>query len=760
MILFLLGIPYWFTGPSPEGVEARGGRVRTVLADTFFSAWVPANFSALQNQMLQPVRRGRFQVDGQEVQTKDFPYGEGRAVLEQIRVVEAHKAGFTGGGVRVAVLDAGFDPTYPGIAHLFRNGQVKATYDFQSGDFLLVDTLTWPFFTGTRFYIQDFDITPDGYGVFTGATEDELNRVPEGGWRLYLFAFTGSAWMSPIELAPGTRDWFAPRILRRGDTLWVVANRPGERWFFRISLHDTLSVSELGPFFFPNLERRGDTLLLWGVDPAGRRAVERRRTSDLTRIALETYGVLPPGIRSACVGETTRVLSGDSLVIFAGSVQDTVLRGVEHLVCAGRAYAYVQNGILRVAGANRGPVGGRPVGLEGDTVAVATPVALLALTSGGVDTLLYGQVDKALRRGGRWWLRRRGDPDVTPEREITQHGSRMLSLIAGYAPGRWVGVAPGVEVVLARTERATEEFEHQVEEDFWVAGLFWAAAWGSRILSSSLGYGRASSGTWYSPADMDGITPVSSRVASAAARAFNLLVVTAMGNIPHSVLPPGGDTSLVAPADARDIVAVGGVDGNNRPVLNMGLGPTADGRNKPEVLAPYTATVPGPEGDLTISGTSVSTALTAGVAALVLEAHPELTALELRDRLLRTARPVEGYTVPNPITGWGIVQAWPALEGAPASSLPVLELEVPYPHPVPGDRPVRVVFPYRSDAPRLARLYIFRLDGRSVVRLTDLILQVGRGEIVWSSPGDLSRGVYWAVLVGPDVRARRMFLVR
>ncbi len=760
MILFLLGVPFWFSGPSPEAVEALGGRVRVVLADTLFSAWAPADLPTVQSKMLRPVRRARFRVDAQEIGIREFPYGDGRSILEQIRVVEAHEAGFTGAGVRLAVLDAGFDSTYPGIAHLFQNGQVKATYDFQSGDFLLVDTLVWPFFSGTPFYIQDFDATPEGDGVFTGATEDELNLVPEGGWRLYLFAFTGSAWVPPVELTPGVRDWFAPRVLRRGDTLWVAVSRPGEHRFFRVTPGDTLSVSEPDPFFFPNLELRGDTLVLWGVDPAGRWAVDRRRASDLSRISLEVLGNLPPGVRSACVGETTRVLAGDSLVMFAGGVRDTALRGVESLVCAGSRYAYVQAGFLHVNGTRWGPVEGIPVGLAGDTVLVASPVALVALTPEGRDTLLYGQVDKALRRGGRWWLRRRGDPDVTPEPGITQHGSRMLSLIAGYAPGTWVGVAPGVEVVLARTERATADFEHQVEEDFWVAGLFWAAAWRARIVSSSLGYGRASSGAWYGPSQMDGMTPVSSRVASAAARAFNLLVVTAMGNIPHTSLPPEGDTSLVAPADARDIVAVGGVDGQDQPVLNMGLGPTADGRIKPELLAPYTATVPGSEGDLTISGTSVATALTAGVAALVLEARPDLTALELRARLLETARPVPGYTRPGPVAGWGIVQAWPALQGAPEAPLPVLELEIPYPHPLPGDRPVRVVFPYRSDAPRLARLYIFRLDGKPVARITGLTLRVGRGEIVWTAPGSLSRGVYWAVLVSPDARARRLFLVR
>lgn len=762
MILAFIALPFWVAGgPSPEAVEAWGGRVRVVLEDTLFSAWLPGDVPARARLSVTPVRRIRVPVDARPVTWKDLPYGEGRPVLEQIRVVEAHEAGYTGAGIRVGVLDAGFDSTYPGIAHLFRNGQVRATYDFQSGDFLLVDTLTWPFFDTLRFYIQDFDVTPEGDGVFTGATEEELNQVAEGGWRTYLLRFTGSAWMPPLELLPGWRGGFSPRILRRGDTLWVGVQHAGEHRFWRIAPGDTLSVTEPGFLSFPLMTLRGDTLVLWGVDGAGRVMEERRDAASLTLLGQTTGPLLPAGIRMACPGETTRVLAGDSLMVFAGTTLDTVIREVAHLVCDGSQWAFVRSGTLWVGGRERGPVDGRPVGMVGDTVLVASPVALLVYSaSGNPDTLLYGQVDRALRRGGRWWMRRRGDPDVTPEPGITQHGSRMLSLIAGYAPGTWVGVAPGVEVVLGRTERATDEFEHQVEEDFWVAGFLWAAAWKARIVSSSLGYGRATNGAWYGASDMDGVTPVSSRVASAAARAFNVLVVTAMGNTPHSAIPPQGDTSLVAPADARDILAVGGVDASGQPVPNMGFGPTADGRIKPEVLAPYTATVPGPEGNLTISGTSVATALAAGVAALVLEAHPELSALSLRDRLLQTARPVEGYPPPNPITGWGVIQAWPALQNAPSSSLPVLELEIPYPHPVPGDQPVRVVFPYRSDAPRLARLYVFRLDGKTVARLEGLTLRVGRGEVVWTSPGNLDRGVYWVVLVGPDARARRMFFVR
>ncbi len=762
--LWIAALPYWFVHTPVSVIEAWGGRVRTAVHDTLVSAW-PGAYPV--SKALRPVARIRYTPIA-ELSRTSFPYGDGRAVLEQIRVVEAHEAGFTGSGVRVGVLDAGFDASYPGIAHLFQSGQVVATYDFQSGDFLVVDTVVWPFFSENRFYIQDFDVSPEGWVVLAGATEDDLNLSTTAGWTLYLLAFTGTGWRPPVPLGTPREGFFAPRIVQRGDTFWVVAQQrqqQGVTSWWRVSGGDTLSVRSGGGWLFPSLALRGDTLWLVGLSPEeGGWVVERRRT-DLSLLDRWVVRPFPASrVRNACFFLSEGwVLVGDTLWRVDTTGVEEFWTDVGNLTCGdGGAVAFTRREELHIRGEPVGfPVVGQPVGVTSSVVVMATPAGLVAyrLSDGARDTLLMGQGDRVRWRGNRWWIRRRGDPDVTPEPGITQHGSRMLSLIAGYAPGTWVGVAPGVEVVLARTERATADFEHQVEEDFWVAGLVWAASWGARVVSSSLGYGRAQSGTWYTPDQMDGETPVSSRVASVAARLWNVLVVTAMGNTPHASLPAEGDTSLVAPADARDILAVGGMDAQGQPVPNMGLGPTADGRIKPEVLAPYTATVPGPEGDLTISGTSVATALAAGVAALVLEAHPDLSALELRDVLIRTARPVEGYPVPSNLTGWGQIQAWPAVqEGTPAAAPEGLVLEVPYPHPVRRGTP-RLVFPYRSDAPRLARLWIFRVDGVRVGVLEGLTLRVGRGEVVWSPPADLARGVYWAVLDTPDRRARTVFLV-
>lgn len=758
--IILTVVPYWFPHVSPTQVEAWGGRVRTVIDDTLLSAW-PGYVPSTKNA--RPVARIRYTPAITRPFKGTFPYGEGQQVLEAIRVVEAHEAGYTGSGVRMGVLDAGFDSTYPGITHLFQNGQVVATYDFQSGDFLVVDTLTWPFFSDQPFYIQDFDVTDSGVVVLAGATEDDLNAATTGGWTLYLLAFTGRAWLPPFRLGTLREGFFSPRVVQAKDTLWITAQKASTTTWWRIDPAETLQTTATPEILFPSLWIQQDTLTLTGLSPSEGGWVKEYRTRDLVFLNRHVVRPLPvQGVRHACFfSDQAWVLIQDTLYFMTATGEDSLWTGVMDLACGDSDVVFVRGGkiVLRDTAFSLS-VEGRVVGRSPDAVIVATPTSLLRLhlPSGIEDTLLVGQGDRVRWRGGRWWIRRRGDPDVTPDSGLTQHGSRMLSLIAGYAPNTWVGVAPGVEVVLARTERATSDFEHQIEEDFWVAGLRWAAAWGARVVSSSLGYGRAASGTWYTPSQMDGMTPVSSRVASVAARLWNVLVVTAMGNTSHATLPQQGDTSLVAPADAREILAVGGMDESGQPVLGMGFGPTADGRIKPEVLAPYTATVPGEQGALTISGTSVATALAAGVAALLLEAKPNLSALDLRQRLLDYADPVENFPHPSTITGWGRIQAWPAMQGADVHSLEGLRLEIPYPHPVPRGA-TRVVFPYQSDAPRLARLWILRVDGRRVGRIEGLTLRVGKGEVVWNPPAQLARGVYWAVLSTPDRQERRLFLV-
>lgn len=95
--------------------------------------------------------------------------------------------------------------------------------------------------------------------------------------------------------------------------------------------------------------------------------------------------------------------------------------------------------------------------------------------------------------------------------------------------------------------------------------------------------------------------------------------------------------SLVPPADSRDAITVGSVEAdtlNLRPYSSQG--PTKDGRNKPDLVAPdqvSTATY-GPRG---FTGTSASAPYVGGVAALIRGARPGMPPATIRSMLLQRA---------------------------------------------------------------------------------------------------------------------------
>ena len=78
------------------------------------------------------------------------------------------------------------------------------------------------------------------------------------------------------------------------------------------------------------------------------------------------------------------------------------------------------------------------------------------------------------------------------------------------------------------------------------------------------------------------------------------------------------------------------------------LGPTRDGRPKPDVAAPGTNIVAAngfadPDQPwIALSGTSMASPFVAGVAGLMLAVAPELTSAQIEGILRRTARPLPG----------------------------------------------------------------------------------------------------------------------
>lgn len=236
-----------------------------------------------------------------------------------------------------------------------------------------------------------------------------------------------------------------------------------------------------------------------------------------------------------------------------------------------------------------------------------------------------------------------------------RHGTYVLSILAGYKPGVFIGAAHGVTLVLAKTEDiATEK---HVEEDNFAAALEWMDSIGVDLVTSSLGYSTFDKGqNNYKYWNMDGKTTVVTRAVNAAFEK-GIACFNSAGN-------EGTDSwyYITAPADAYNVIAVGAVDATNFPAAFSGHGPTYDGRMKPELTALGVNVFGAASATLsdfaTQNGTSAATPIVAGAGALLLSAYPFLTNTQVRNILLQNGRE---FPVENNTTGYGLLSAFKAV---------------------------------------------------------------------------------------------------
>lgn len=345
--------------------------------------------------------------------------------------------------------------------------------------------------------------------------------------------------------------------------------------------------------------------------------------------------------------------------------------------------------------------------------------------------------------------------------QSNRHGLNVASIAVGFAEGQLIGPAWGASVLAATTEYAPTETNR--EEDDFVAGLEWLEAQGADVVNSSLGYTTFDAGQRsYTPADLNGNTGVTTRAVDRAV-ALGVVVVVSAGNDgnclgPNS--PPGCWYYIGTPADADSVIAVGAVRIDSSRSSFSSRGPTADGRIKPDVSAPgENIVIASGNGYSSFgAGTSFASPLVAGVACQILQANPNLTPIEVRDLLRRTA---SRAGKPDNELGWGIINADAAIRQA-AAALPVevpaaYRFTAPYPNPTAG----AAVFEVASPAPLgRVRLALYDLLGRRVAVVFDGDVGAGVTPLVVDG-NELSAGVYLYVLEGEAVHeSGRLVILR
>lgn len=252
------------------------------------------------------------------------------------------------------------------------------------------------------------------------------------------------------------------------------------------------------------------------------------------------------------------------------------------------------------------------------------------------------------------------------------HGTSVLSTMGGFVKDTLIGTAPKADYYLFITEDYLQE--HPLEESLWVEAAEYADSLGVDIINTSLGYSTFDNPNYsYTYQDLDGKTAFISRGAEIAATR-GIIVVNSAGN-------EGNDpwTFITAPADAESVLTVGAVKSNGELTAFSSIGPTADGRLKPDVVAQgqEVVVVRGDGSMGTSAGTSFSSPIMAGAIASFWQAHPEKSSTEIIDMVKQSG---SHSKEPNVFYGYGI----PNFKGLISDEIIVEaidELSV-YPNPV------------------------------------------------------------------------------
>lgn len=302
------------------------------------------------------------------------------------------------------------------------------------------------------------------------------------------------------------------------------------------------------------------------------------------------------------------------------------------------------------------------------------------------------------------------------------HGMQVLSVMAARRSGLYKGSAWKSKYLLGRTE--TIFSETAAEETNWLLGMEWADSLGARVIQSSLGYNRFDGGLGYVYSELDGKTALISRAASIAVQK-GLAVVVSAGN--------EGSNSwmyVTVPADADSILAVGSVDNTGDRSGFSSIGPTADGRKKPDVMAMGESTaIYNTSGMVSnASGTSFAAPIIAGMSACLTQAHPTRSGFEIMDAIRKSG---DRALNPDNEYGFGLPNACVAdsLLRTVSREQELYKNHEIVMYPNPANELITIIKPVMNSEP----IIIYDSSGKLAVKSDQNIISIK----------ELSAGIYW-----------------
>ena len=232
------------------------------------------------------------------------------------------------------------------------------------------------------------------------------------------------------------------------------------------------------------------------------------------------------------------------------------------------------------------------------------------------------------------------------------HGTNVFSVVGGYKVNELIGIAYDANFILAKSDISTDRLKE--EEINAVIASGWLFENGADVITTSLSFNKFDNADYYYPYQMNGKTALITRAADSLVNKGVVYISSAGNNYEK-------DWHIIeAPADGFKVLAAGSIDKNLVHSFFSSSGPTADGRIKPDIVTPGEGVwvanyLPKLKPEFSWShGTSLSAPIAAGIAALVLSAHPDLTSDQVTEAIKKTSSHAEN---PDTLYGWGIPDA-------------------------------------------------------------------------------------------------------